>query len=336
MGGPAARNDVLQDLVDEVDVGQRRVGVGAAQLDVADVAAPARYEEGLAEFLVVDEGQDVDEVGGRAQHRLAVLAAAIIDVAEQRPPVRQVGIVRRKALEPVADGRTVDAREENARHDAAHRRAELGVQGFRRRRPQRGPADQGLRLLLADAVLEHGHGGAALAGDRPSRGQAALQQRLQRRIALARGRDRAQPMEGLERLPETGFVRHALQRTGVPAQVGVRARACHLEVGIALEEGEQVALGVGRARDDVVAVLGQARRHEGRRKGVLDDGLEHLGVGLPASLPRSCPACRRQAPMARPSPRSRRSSASQSDSLNLTRSRAVLMPSRRKASMSGT
>ena len=86
--GQPVGHEVLERLVDDVDVGQRGVGVGAGQRQVLQVGPAAEQdvlrvaEPGRGRGLV-DVVQQVDQVGGRAEDRAAVRAAAVVEGPEQ-------------------------------------------------------------------------------------------------------------------------------------------------------------------------------------------------------------------------------------------------------------
>ena len=173
--------DVLEDLVHQVEVGQRGLGVLAAQLDLAEVGsaleqhlphALADVDPGALGAPIAQEAHRVDEVRRRAVNGAALGALAVVQRPEERLQVGQrddlcllsrvgasVGTAR-------AAGRRVSGQ------------VEVGVQGrgpartsFRRlavealgRRPRRGrhPGHRGDELALAQEVDLLG-GGDALA-----------------------------------------------------------------------------------------------------------------------------------------------------------------------------
>src|SRR3954447_6190098 len=84
------RDVVLQYLVDQVDVWQNRVGVLAGQREFSEVgtAGVENVERGFGAGRQgvggrVEEVQQVDQVGGRAEHRTAVIALAEVLATEQ-------------------------------------------------------------------------------------------------------------------------------------------------------------------------------------------------------------------------------------------------------------
>ena len=125
---------VLEDLVDEVDVRERDVGVLAAEQQVLQVGPAGEQHVDRVRPVVRDVGQveeleQLDEVGGRAEHRLAVLTGAEVEVVEQRLERRRGGdVVRQRRLgDAVASaGQNVDRRQVRLRDvagDEVERRA---------------------------------------------------------------------------------------------------------------------------------------------------------------------------------------------------------------------
>ena len=124
----ARRTDrVLEQLVDEVDIRQRHVGVGAVEQQVSQVR-PAieqgreRCRERSGERVVPEPEQEVADIRRRAEDRRALAAGAVVDRAEERGKrlvaldrVRG-GIVqgsgRADRCRPLADEATVELRDE--------------------------------------------------------------------------------------------------------------------------------------------------------------------------------------------------------------------------------
>ena len=80
-------DEVLEDLVDHVDVGQRRVRVLARERQLLQVGSLAEQHllwVRTAGDVHVEEHQQVNEVGGRAEERSALVAAAVVQRTEQR------------------------------------------------------------------------------------------------------------------------------------------------------------------------------------------------------------------------------------------------------------
>jgi hypothetical protein len=81
-------DEIFQGLVDDVDIGQGGVGIGAGEQQLLQVRPPRQQHRlGILEAAVrrraVDEVQQVDQVGGGAEDRPAILAAAIVHRSEQ-------------------------------------------------------------------------------------------------------------------------------------------------------------------------------------------------------------------------------------------------------------
>ncbi len=97
-------DEVLKRFVDDVDVGQRCVGVLACELQVLDVGAAIeqgglRIARAVVRRIPVDEVEQIDQVGRRAQDGTAVVARAVIHRAEQLLERRighdvRIGVVR--------------------------------------------------------------------------------------------------------------------------------------------------------------------------------------------------------------------------------------------------
>ena len=92
---PLVDHGVFQNLQYQVHVGETRLAVVAAQLDVADIGpAFEEYVQGASARLIArpvhEKVQDIHQIGGRAQHRLAMPAAAQIERAEQVLQIRNI------------------------------------------------------------------------------------------------------------------------------------------------------------------------------------------------------------------------------------------------------
>ena len=82
---------ILQHLVHQVNVWQRRIGVSTGELDAADVgAALAQHMQGFGprpRGSLLEEAEQVNQVGGRAIDRATMLAIAKVERAEQGLPL---------------------------------------------------------------------------------------------------------------------------------------------------------------------------------------------------------------------------------------------------------
>ena len=154
----AGGHDALQDLVDEIDGRERRVGVLAGELDVGEVRPAAddarraarlqrlgrmadqdveRRDEGrrIGRAALVEKLEEVDQIGSRSDHRAAVVALAHLGAAEE------VG--------PGGDRRV----------DGVVGRGCIRLAGIARERPARsGGHDIALVLMLGDNEVRHSVG----------------------------------------------------------------------------------------------------------------------------------------------------------------------------------
>jgi hypothetical protein len=235
-GESARRDGGLEHLVHQVHVGQRRVGVLACQLDLAEVGTPREQDVlgGLGPLCIalLEEVQDVRQVGGGADHRGAVPALAEVGGSEQGLPVGNRGRGRRRLLDRGNLQRVVQRHQHVRRGKRACRGA--AMEHARLVVSHRGRVARDERLL-ADL------------GDR-SRGVEPV--RAQQRHVVVAGSERQQALEGLDR--GDGLL------VGLPAGIGEvlpHRTAGEREVRVSLDEGgERAAAGLARRAPEQRAV----------------------------------------------------------------------------------
>ncbi len=222
---------ILEDLVDQVDVGHGRVGVRTGQGKRGQVRTASRHrvveapDEGIeaapgirvlrVHLRAAEELQQVHEIGGRAQDRSAVGAIAEVHVAEQPGHGREL-------LAHGVLGRLDGVRRAG---EGVHRRLVvqlLGhgeeVEGDRAQLLGPAPHHRGLPRRELAAVLLH-EVPLAVRGDLAGRLEPQVHRRHQRLVA---GRGLEEPVQGLDVLP--GRVVQG-QGLGVLVQEGVQGGA---------------------------------------------------------------------------------------------------------------
>ena len=257
VGRGLTSDGVLQDLVDQVDVRKLGVGVGAAQLDVAEVrSALEQHVEGrlvshrpvglrdggrggrsvgldLDGRLPPDELQQVHVVRGGTVHRAAVIARAGAERPEQRLPRRHghgIGHARPGRRPSHHGGRRADQRlAVLAEHRERDRRRLLGPveDGAGGGRPaERGAKRSHERFTTApDGTLRRADAGGGERGD-------GVQ-------TVDLGREPVEPLHALQPPREGGHVGDALQRgAAVVGEIAVDVGG-ESEAGILLEKREQ-------------------------------------------------------------------------------------------------
>ncbi|PRP91222.1 hypothetical protein ENSA5_57450 [Enhygromyxa salina] len=273
----------LEQLVDQVDVRQRRVGVGAIEQDVADVrAARAQGLERVAVLLrgpLAQEREQIRQVRGRAEHRAAVLARAIVEVAEDRREIREAALGPHELL---GAGDL-----EHAEVGVRLAERELGREGDRRAVDPRGlvPDGPGQAFLVvnvggqqrAELVDELLPGGL---DDLRGRDDTLIEQLLRRVVAADPGRHPVDPLDRLEVRAGHGLIggSGAAPRIGGLIEVHGDRRTGDVEVAVVAQEGCDVGRIRGGARAFLVS--GDRVTQMQGRVGVLDDAAERAGVGL--------------------------------------------------------
>ncbi len=299
-GGAVQRDIGFQHLVDEVDVGQRGVGVGAGQLQVLQIRAAAQQ---LVDRRYARRGwqrrgqvvQQVHQVGGRAQHRLAGVAVAEAGRPEERGPVRQL-LGERTGVGAFDGGRgdPVDSlmQQGEQRRHRRRGRLRLGVGRHRLGRAAQQPAE-----ALDELVPRHP--GDLLRAVQPVREKAM------------RGKGvRRQPPDPFEPAQLSGHGRAVLlgyrvEGGLVGGQVGVDGSRSEGEPGlVAQERGHPGPDRVGEVRTPDRAGVGAQFCSQGeklRSRGGTGQGVQPAEVGrLHRGVPRVVPGARRDHPFEQP------------------------------------